>query len=297
MINYNLKNNITIMEEIRTLTNVNESNMVSELHYLESYVIGRGKGSFNKPEDSKYIDVSSNNNVSRIHARIFFVRFDSDPNPKVNSNEQKEPYWAIEHLSQTSGIETVIFSDENFSNKEILRPGLKYKLPLNEKGTCGIYLGKITGNRLDGDVIEFGNFDTGEAFEIDKIDFSFLGTQEIQPYFKGEINGINVNTFSNQQYLLFDLLAKEGSEKNPVNTQRIIDVVYKDSVWEGVDYEKLKIRHEPDKKEEFKNLQGKLRGDKLALNKRLKKEVWPNGEYSPEVKQSKYRFFIEFNSK
>ena len=67
------KNNITIMEKNRTLTNVNESNFVAELNYLESYVIGRGKGSFNKPENSRYIDVSSNNNVSRIHARIFFT--------------------------------------------------------------------------------------------------------------------------------------------------------------------------------------------------------------------------------
>ena len=78
--------------------------------------------------------------------------------------------------------------------------------------------------------------------------------------------------------------------KNPVNPQRIIDVVYKDSVWEGVDYEKLKMRHEPDKKEEFLKLQGKLRQNKDSLNKRLKKEVWPNGEYSPKLNNQNIDF-------
>ena len=238
--------------------------------YLEQslkYVVGSKKGHFEIPEDSIYFDTNFNNNVSRLHANIFYYRPLSNPN--INAEQNEEPYWAIEHISQTSEIETVIFTG-NFQNKVVLKPGLRYKLPFNNpEKVCGIYLGKITGIKSDGEVIQFGTFGTGGG--LPTLDFKLLGAgnNKIFDINVGELNGVYImNILTPTEQKFFNLLSKQGNEKNPVSVQTILDFALDNTNYGGLNIEEIdkKIKKY---KENIKSLKKENKDDpRIEINKR-----------------------------
>lgn len=282
-----------------------------------SYVVGSKKGHFEIPSDSIYYSTKFNNDVSRLHLRIFYYIPLSDPS--INAIQNEEPYWAIEHISETIDIETVIFTG-NFQNKVNLKPGQRYKLPyINSEKVCGIYLGKITGKESSGEVIEFGNYGTGGG--LPKLDFKFLGAGKNQIFDidVGELNGVHImSILTPTEQNFFRLLSNQGNNKNPVPIQTIVDFALKDTNYSGLNVDEVEkniklynkqiktLNKEYDDsrinalknslnalKRQRDNLKTYIRQLTFEINKKLKEQVNLIGDNSIEIKTKNNNRYLE----
>lgn len=246
---------------------------------LISHILGRDKKlwSENIDNNEQFFQTQNNNNVSRRHARIYLYKpFDS------SKNIQEDPYWAIEHISEKPDIETVIFEGD-FMNKTQLKPGRRYKLPLdNINKLCGIYLGKLDGRENEGVVLDFGEVDTGSNLIDGELDYSKLTSVKVNfDPFKGELNGIHISSIlSKVEKVVFDIVSKRGDIKNPVSIEQIAEV--------HPDYE----GH--GNKSYFKGslFKANVRQIKYMINKKLDEKVNSKGKSKIKI-EGKHGFYIE----